>query len=177
MVACENDCTHLNRVWFLFQDELKLAMRQGNTLLSCIKDQSNKTENHKLNPDEMENQTTVERLVVPVMLYLLGHDTDKACMLSGHLHVLQVWDHFVWKVANLALSDYLLSNEASREHWRCFLWSVKHLLCNVSRHLMLYCELMHGKEVTDMLLVICSRCDWHCRHTFQIFLSCIIDLQ
>ncbi|XP_036442625.1 guanine nucleotide exchange factor DBS isoform X1 [Colossoma macropomum] len=45
------------------KDELKLAVKQGNTLLSCIKDQANKTENHKLNPDEMENQTTVERLL------------------------------------------------------------------------------------------------------------------
>ncbi|KAL7854921.1 hypothetical protein SRHO_G00171110 [Serrasalmus rhombeus] len=45
------------------KDELKLAMKQGNTLLSCIKDQANKTETHKLNPDEVENQTTVERLL------------------------------------------------------------------------------------------------------------------
>ena len=51
----------------VFQNELKLAMKQGNTLLSCIKDQANKTENHKLNPDEMENQTTVERFVVPLV--------------------------------------------------------------------------------------------------------------
>uniref|UniRef100_A0AAR2JZW1 MCF.2 cell line derived transforming sequence-like 2 n=1 Tax=Pygocentrus nattereri TaxID=42514 RepID=A0AAR2JZW1_PYGNA len=45
------------------KDELKLAMKQGHTLLSCIKDQANKAETHKLNPDEMENQTTVERLL------------------------------------------------------------------------------------------------------------------
>ncbi|XP_058256500.1 guanine nucleotide exchange factor DBS isoform X1 [Hemibagrus wyckioides] len=45
------------------QDELKLAMKQGTTLLSCIKDQASKNENHKLNPDEMENLTTVERLL------------------------------------------------------------------------------------------------------------------
>ncbi|XP_072517043.1 guanine nucleotide exchange factor DBS isoform X2 [Salminus brasiliensis] len=45
------------------KDELKLAMKQGNTLLSCIKDQAAKTETHKPNPDEMENQTTVERLL------------------------------------------------------------------------------------------------------------------
>lgn len=46
---------------FLFQDELKLALKQGTTLLGCIKEQAAKSENHKLNPDEMENQTTVER--------------------------------------------------------------------------------------------------------------------
>ncbi|XP_076879496.1 guanine nucleotide exchange factor DBS isoform X3 [Brachyhypopomus gauderio] len=45
------------------QDELKLAMSQAATLLSCIKAQASKTENHTLNPDEMENQTTVERLL------------------------------------------------------------------------------------------------------------------
>ncbi|XP_050978378.1 LOW QUALITY PROTEIN: guanine nucleotide exchange factor DBS [Labeo rohita] len=45
------------------KDELKLAIKQGNTLLSCIKDQASKTESHVLNPDEVENQTTVERLL------------------------------------------------------------------------------------------------------------------
>lgn len=43
------------------QDELKLALKQGTTLLGCIKEQAAKSENHKLNPDEMENHTTVER--------------------------------------------------------------------------------------------------------------------
>lgn len=43
------------------QDELKLALKQGTTLLGCIKEQAAKSENHKLNPDELENQTTVER--------------------------------------------------------------------------------------------------------------------
>lgn len=45
------------------QEELKLAVKQGHTLLSCIKDQASKTESHILNPDEVENQTTVERCV------------------------------------------------------------------------------------------------------------------
>ncbi|KAK1805766.1 hypothetical protein P4O66_001947 [Electrophorus voltai] len=45
------------------KDELKLAMNQGTTLLSCIKAQASKTESHVLNPDEMDNQTTVERLM------------------------------------------------------------------------------------------------------------------
>ncbi|KAM4739688.1 guanine nucleotide exchange factor DBS [Anableps anableps] len=45
------------------KEELKLALRQGSTLFTCIKDQAAKSENHKLNPDEMENQTTVERLL------------------------------------------------------------------------------------------------------------------
>ncbi|XP_053285933.1 guanine nucleotide exchange factor DBS isoform X4 [Pleuronectes platessa] len=45
------------------KDELKLGLKQGTTLLGCIKEQAAKSENHKLNPDEMENQTTVERLL------------------------------------------------------------------------------------------------------------------
>ncbi|XP_042271783.1 guanine nucleotide exchange factor DBS isoform X9 [Thunnus maccoyii] len=45
------------------KDELKLALKQGTTLLGCIKEQAAKSESHKLNPDEMENQTTVERLL------------------------------------------------------------------------------------------------------------------
>ncbi|XP_039984690.1 guanine nucleotide exchange factor DBS isoform X2 [Xiphias gladius] len=45
------------------KDELKLALKQGTTLLGCIKEQAAKSENNKLNPDEMENQTTVERLL------------------------------------------------------------------------------------------------------------------
>lgn len=46
------------------QDELKLGLKQGTTLLGCIKEQAAKSENHKLNPDEMENQTTVERCLL-----------------------------------------------------------------------------------------------------------------
>uniref|UniRef100_A0A8C8G7A7 MCF.2 cell line derived transforming sequence-like 2 n=1 Tax=Oncorhynchus tshawytscha TaxID=74940 RepID=A0A8C8G7A7_ONCTS len=45
------------------KDELKLAMKQGITLLGCIKEQAAKSENHQLNPDEMENHITVERLL------------------------------------------------------------------------------------------------------------------
>ncbi|XP_039614972.1 guanine nucleotide exchange factor DBS isoform X1 [Polypterus senegalus] len=43
--------------------ELNLAMKQGTTLLSCIKEQAGKHVNYKLNPDEVENATTVERLL------------------------------------------------------------------------------------------------------------------
>ncbi|KAF3835674.1 hypothetical protein F7725_028232, partial [Dissostichus mawsoni] len=45
------------------KDELKIASKQGTTLLGCIKEQAAKSENHQLNPDEVENQTTVERLL------------------------------------------------------------------------------------------------------------------
>lgn len=49
--------------FFVHQEELKLGLKQGTTLLSCIREQAAKSDNHKLSPDEMENQTTVERLV------------------------------------------------------------------------------------------------------------------
>ncbi|MBN3306486.1 MCF2L factor, partial [Amia calva] len=45
------------------KDELKLAMKQGMTLLSYIKDLATQNANCKLNPDELENVTTVERLL------------------------------------------------------------------------------------------------------------------
>lgn len=49
--------------FYMHQEELKLGLKQGTTLLSCIREQTAKSQNHKLSPDEMENQTTVERLV------------------------------------------------------------------------------------------------------------------
>lgn len=49
--------------FYVHQEELKLGLKQGTTLLSCIREQAAKSQNHKLSPDEMENQTTVERLV------------------------------------------------------------------------------------------------------------------
>lgn len=56
----------------LYQDELKLALKQGTTLLGCIKEQAAKSENNKLNPDEMENQTTVERWqLAKLFLYII----------------------------------------------------------------------------------------------------------
>uniref|UniRef100_A0A8C9WDE8 MCF.2 cell line derived transforming sequence-like 2 n=1 Tax=Scleropages formosus TaxID=113540 RepID=A0A8C9WDE8_SCLFO len=45
------------------KEELKQAMKEGTTLLSCIKEQANKNPNNKSNPDEAENLTTVERLL------------------------------------------------------------------------------------------------------------------
>lgn len=62
LVSCFADNNVIsNASLSLNQDELKLALKQGTTLLGCIKEQTPKSENHKLNPDEMENQITVER--------------------------------------------------------------------------------------------------------------------
>ncbi|XP_064418246.1 guanine nucleotide exchange factor DBS [Latimeria chalumnae] len=46
------------------KDELKLAGKQGNTLLSYIKEPVTKNSSYTLNPDEVENVATVERLLV-----------------------------------------------------------------------------------------------------------------
>ncbi|XP_018586685.2 guanine nucleotide exchange factor DBS-like isoform X2 [Scleropages formosus] len=45
------------------QEELKLAVKQGTTLLSCIKEQVNRNTGSHLSPDEEDNATVVERLV------------------------------------------------------------------------------------------------------------------
>ncbi|XP_078003731.1 putative guanine nucleotide exchange factor MCF2L2 isoform X8 [Phascolarctos cinereus] len=52
--------------------ELKLAGSQGGTLLSCIREPANKNPAIKLNPDELENVMTVERLLAQL------DETEKA---------------------------------------------------------------------------------------------------
>ncbi|PKU37079.1 hypothetical protein llap_12616 [Limosa lapponica baueri] len=44
-------------------DELKLAVKQGATLLTCIREPVTRSANSKLSPDELENVATVERSV------------------------------------------------------------------------------------------------------------------
>lgn len=57
----------VHTVWFLVvfspQDELKLAVKQGATLLTCIREPVTRSANSKLSPDELENVATVERSV------------------------------------------------------------------------------------------------------------------
>ncbi|KAG7456928.1 hypothetical protein MATL_G00241150 [Megalops atlanticus] len=45
------------------KDELKLAVKQGSSLLSCIQEQATRNAICKLTPDEKENLTTIERLL------------------------------------------------------------------------------------------------------------------
>ncbi|XP_053315197.1 probable guanine nucleotide exchange factor MCF2L2 [Spea bombifrons] len=54
------------------RDDLKLALQQGGTLLSCIKEPTAKDPNCRLNPDEVENMATVERLLAQL------DETEKA---------------------------------------------------------------------------------------------------
>ncbi|XP_032195475.1 probable guanine nucleotide exchange factor MCF2L2 isoform X3 [Mustela erminea] len=46
------------------QDELKLLGKQGTTLLSCIQEPATKSPTSKLNPSELENVATMERLLL-----------------------------------------------------------------------------------------------------------------
>uniref|UniRef100_UPI00398F0B27 guanine nucleotide exchange factor DBS-like n=1 Tax=Pristiophorus japonicus TaxID=55135 RepID=UPI00398F0B27 len=46
------------------KEKLKLAVKEGNTLLICIKEPLTKNPNYKLNYDDLENMATVERLLV-----------------------------------------------------------------------------------------------------------------
>lgn len=50
-------------LFFFSQDELKLAVKQGATLLTCIREPVTRSANSKLSPDELENVATVERSV------------------------------------------------------------------------------------------------------------------
>uniref|UniRef100_A0A671G9X1 MCF.2 cell line derived transforming sequence-like 2 n=1 Tax=Rhinolophus ferrumequinum TaxID=59479 RepID=A0A671G9X1_RHIFE len=51
------------RQWDKLQDELKLLGKQGATLLSCIQEPATKNSTSKLNPNELENVATMERLL------------------------------------------------------------------------------------------------------------------
>ncbi|XP_025863022.1 probable guanine nucleotide exchange factor MCF2L2 isoform X3 [Vulpes vulpes] len=54
------------------QDELKLLGKQGTTLLSCIQEPATKSPTSKLNPNELENVATIERLLLQL------DETEKA---------------------------------------------------------------------------------------------------
>ncbi|XP_053160919.1 probable guanine nucleotide exchange factor MCF2L2 isoform X5 [Hemicordylus capensis] len=48
---------------YKLKDELKLAVKQGATLLTCIREPVTRSATSKLSPDELENVATVERLL------------------------------------------------------------------------------------------------------------------
>ncbi|XP_053077143.1 probable guanine nucleotide exchange factor MCF2L2 isoform X1 [Acinonyx jubatus] len=54
------------------QDELKLLGKQGATLLSCIQEPATKSPTRKLNPNQLENVATMERLLLQL------DETEKA---------------------------------------------------------------------------------------------------
>nr|XP_023416039.1 probable guanine nucleotide exchange factor MCF2L2 [Cavia porcellus] len=94
------------------QDELKLLEKQGATLLSCVREPASRSFSRKLNPSDLENVATMERLLVQ-----LG-ETEKAFnqfWFEHHLKLnqclqLQRFEHNFCKV-KLAL-DHLLEEQA-----------------------------------------------------------------
>uniref|UniRef100_A0A8D0LA13 MCF.2 cell line derived transforming sequence-like 2 n=1 Tax=Sphenodon punctatus TaxID=8508 RepID=A0A8D0LA13_SPHPU len=55
------------------KDELRLAVKQGATLLTCIREPVTRSANSKLSPDELENVATVERWLLAQL-----DETEKA---------------------------------------------------------------------------------------------------
>lgn len=62
-VSVRRTCNLIFGLFFPPQDELKLAVKQGATLLTCIREPVTRSANSKLSPDELENVATVERSV------------------------------------------------------------------------------------------------------------------
>ncbi|XP_045395729.1 probable guanine nucleotide exchange factor MCF2L2 [Lemur catta] len=100
------------RQWDKLQEELKLLGKQGATLLSCIQEPAVINPTSKLNPNELENVVTMERLLVQL------DETEKAFSQfwsEHHLKLnqclqLQHFEHNFCKV-KLAL-DNLLDEQA-----------------------------------------------------------------
>ncbi|KAG8445093.1 hypothetical protein GDO86_010022, partial [Hymenochirus boettgeri] len=64
--------------------DLHLAVQQGGTLLTCIKEPLSKDPCYKLNPDELENMATVERLLAQL------DETEKAFGQFWNRHYLKL---------------------------------------------------------------------------------------
>ncbi|KAK2498825.1 hypothetical protein MC885_016406, partial [Smutsia gigantea] len=66
------------------QEELKLLGKQGATLLSCIQEPATKNPTSKLNPNELENVATMERLLIQL------DETERAFSQFWSEHLLQL---------------------------------------------------------------------------------------
>uniref|UniRef100_U3IK52 MCF.2 cell line derived transforming sequence-like 2 n=1 Tax=Anas platyrhynchos platyrhynchos TaxID=8840 RepID=U3IK52_ANAPP len=102
----------------LLSDELKLAVKQGATLLTCIREPVTRSANSKLSPDELENVATVERLVKLDYLGQVLDETEKA------------FDQF-WTKHHLKLEQCLQLRHFEHDFREVFHWlilSIEHLL-------------------------------------------------
>ncbi|TFJ99216.1 putative guanine nucleotide exchange factor MCF2L2 [Platysternon megacephalum] len=72
MPGIDNLTYHVMAEWSKTRDELKLAVKQGATLLTCIREPVTRSSASKLSPDELENVATVERLLAQL------DETEKA---------------------------------------------------------------------------------------------------
>ncbi|XP_053774101.1 probable guanine nucleotide exchange factor MCF2L2 isoform X2 [Desmodus rotundus] len=94
------------------QDELKLLGEQGATLLACIQQPATKSPTSKLNPNELENAATMERLLVQL------DETEKAFTQFWSEHHLKLnqclqLQHFEQSFCEVRLAlDNLLAEQA-----------------------------------------------------------------
>ncbi|XP_036883457.1 probable guanine nucleotide exchange factor MCF2L2 isoform X2 [Sturnira hondurensis] len=94
------------------QDELKLLGEQGATLLACIQEPATKSPSGKLNPNELENVATMERLLVQL------DETEKAFTQFWSEHHLKLnqclqLQHFEHSFCEVKLAlDNLLAEQA-----------------------------------------------------------------
>ncbi|NXG64401.1 MCF2L factor, partial [Hemiprocne comata] len=111
------------------KDELKLAVKQGATLLTCIREPVTRSANSKLSPDELENVATVERLLAQL------DETEKAFdqfWTKHHLKLeqclqLRHFEHDFREVVKLAL-DNLMEAQAGFADIGDSVTRVEHLL-------------------------------------------------
>ncbi|KAF6385110.1 hypothetical protein mRhiFer1_010798 [Rhinolophus ferrumequinum] len=100
------------RQWDKLQDELKLLGKQGATLLSCIQEPATKNSTSKLNPNELENVATMERLLGQL------DETEKAFSQFWSKHHLKLnqclqLQHFEYNFCEVKLAlDNLLAEQA-----------------------------------------------------------------
>ncbi|XP_032977613.1 probable guanine nucleotide exchange factor MCF2L2 isoform X3 [Rhinolophus ferrumequinum] len=93
-------------------DELKLLGKQGATLLSCIQEPATKNSTSKLNPNELENVATMERLLGQL------DETEKAFSQFWSKHHLKLnqclqLQHFEYNFCEVKLAlDNLLAEQA-----------------------------------------------------------------
>ncbi|XP_068137198.1 probable guanine nucleotide exchange factor MCF2L2 isoform X2 [Hyperolius riggenbachi] len=95
------------------KDDLKLAVQQGGTLLTCIKEPVSKDPSCKLTPDKLENMATVERLLAQL------DETEKAFDQFWNRHQLKLEQclqlrHFEYDFRELKLTlDGLMETQAA----------------------------------------------------------------
>ncbi|NXY68140.1 MCF2L factor, partial [Glareola pratincola] len=110
------------------KDELKLAVKQGATLLTCIREPVTRSANSKLSPDELENVATVERLLAQL------DETEKAFdqfWTKHHLKLEQCLQlrHFEHDFREIKLSlDNLMEGQAGFADIGDSVTRVEHLL-------------------------------------------------
>lgn len=110
------------------KDDLKLAVQQGGTLLTCIKEPVSKDPSCKLTPDELENMATVERLLAQL------DETEKAFNQFWSRHQLKLEQclqlrHFEHDFRELKLTlDALMDTQAAFTDIGDSVSRVEHLL-------------------------------------------------